>query len=122
VEGEEWDALGLLNRIYGRANLIREKIRRKVQTNDPNFEKNLNYDLRFRAGIISLDSSDDSNWAFKKASQALLKAQTNEKELGLRLYWSSEITVNEIEAKWKREIYEKALRNFSVSANNTYHL
>jgi diguanylate cyclase (GGDEF)-like protein len=113
VEGEEWDALGLLNRICSRSTLICEKIRRKVQASDPRSEHAITYELKFRAGVVPLDSSDDASWAFRKASQSLLKARTYEKELGVRLYWSSEVTVDKINETWKRRIYENAIHNFS---------
>jgi len=120
VEGEEWDALGLLNRICSRANLIREKIRRKVQATDARLEESITYELQFRAGIVPLDSSDDTDWAFRKASQSLLKARTFEKERGMRLYWSSEIAVDNIEEQWKRSIYEKAIENFSTKQSKDH--
>ena len=111
VEGFQWEALGLLNRLHGRSNLIVEQIKRNCARKDPDLD--IYYYFRFRAGICPLGSQDTPEDAFARASQSLQKAFLNEKATGLRVYWYPEIDIDSIAETWKKAIYTSALKNFS---------
>jgi diguanylate cyclase (GGDEF)-like protein len=114
VEGFQWEALGLLNRLHGRSQLIEEQIKRNCQRKDP--DSDVYYRFRFRAGICPLGSQDTAGDAFSRASQSLQKAFSAEKAKGIRVYWYPETDVDQIKEAWKRAIYTSALKNFSDKA------
>lgn len=111
VEGFQWDAIGLLNRLHERAKILEEQIERNCQKVNPDLESV--YCFRFRAGIAPLGSQDSPKDAFERIAGALQKAFVREKAEGIRVYWSPETKdLSEINPKYL-PIYEKAIRYFS---------